>query len=83
MVESGDWRLQGQERYLHGVQLIRREWRVYPENPKWDHDHCAFCWAKFAALPEAEHVGYCTLDEYHWICATCFEDFREKFAWQL
>ena len=83
MVDPGDWRLQGQEKYLQGAQLMRRAWRPYPKKPDWDHDHCAFCWAKFSAAPDDEHEGYCTLDEYHWICATCFEDFREMFAWRL
>jgi len=27
--------------------------------------------------------GYCTLDEYHWICPECFRDFREMFGWQV
>jgi len=27
--------------------------------------------------------GYCTEDEYRWVCGTCFEDFRERFEWRL
>jgi hypothetical protein len=37
----GDWRLdRGQEAYLRGATLARKPFRG-------EHDHCAFCWAKF------------------------------------
>jgi hypothetical protein len=42
---KSDWRLTGQEGYLKGATLVRKPYRVYSE--KWEHDHCAFCWAKF------------------------------------
>ena len=29
------------------------------------------------------HEGYCTLDDYRWICARCFADFQELFDWRL
>jgi hypothetical protein len=29
------------------------------------------------------HVGYTTPDEYHWICDSCFNDFREEFGWRV
>jgi len=44
-MEQNDWRLGGQDRYLKGVTLLRRAYTRYREG--WDHDHCAFCWAKF------------------------------------
>jgi hypothetical protein len=83
--DSADWRIQGQERYLTGAVLTLRPYRRYSENPDWDHDHCEFCWAKFMVedLPEVLHEGYCTLDEYRWICSTCFADFRERFVWTV
>ena len=85
MVDSEDWRLQGQEDYLAGAELVRRAYRRIPSHPNRDHDHCAFCWAKFMVedQPEVLHEGYCTLDEYHWICARCFEDFKQRFAWRV
>jgi len=85
MVRHDDWRLQGQDRYLQGVTLVRRPYRRYSKNPNWDHDHCEFCGAKFMLgdLPDVLHEGYATIDDYHWICETCFEDFRERFAWQV
>ena len=80
-----DWRLQAQHKYLQGVPLVRRTYRRYAKNPDWDHDHCAFCWAKFVegVAPDALQVGYCTPDEYHWVCDTCFHDFKDQFGWQV
>ena len=85
MTDKADWRLQGQERYLKGATLIHRRYRRYPKNPERDHDHCAFCWAKFMVEdhPGVLHIGYATTDDYHWICEGCFEDFKEMFGWQV
>jgi hypothetical protein len=76
-----DWRLGGQERYLKGATLLKRTYRPYPKNHNWDHDHCAFCWAKFMVAddPKVLHEGYCTEDEKHWVCAKCFSDFKVAF----
>jgi len=78
-----DWRLQGQERYLHGALLHRAQWTR--PRPDWDHDHCEFCWAKFAEedLPDVLHEGYTTPDRYRWICGTCFRDFADRFGWRV
>ena len=85
MPSPTDWRRRGQEDYLLGKTLLHRTYRQYPANPSWDHDHCEFCWAKFMVGddPDVLHVGYCTEDEYHWICETCFEDFKEEFRWRV
>ncbi|MBI4617234.1 MAG: hypothetical protein HY720_26715 [Planctomycetes bacterium] len=85
MVDLSDWRLTGQENYLLEVELQWRTYRRYPKNPAWDHDHCSFCWATFMVEehPGVLHEGFCTLDEYHWICADCFDDFRELFRWRV
>ena len=40
-----DWRLRGQEDYLQGATLLRKQYRAWSED--WEHDHCEFCWAKF------------------------------------
>lgn len=84
-VDPADRRLQGQQRYLKGATLVRRAYRRYAKNPYWDHDHCEFCSAKFTveALPDTLQEGYATLDEYHWVCPTCFEDFKDLFAWTV
>jgi hypothetical protein len=85
MSDPADWRLMGQEKYLLGVDLIRRSSRQYAKNPGWDHDHCAFCTAKFMLgdMPDALQEGYCTLNGYYWICMICFDDFRERFGWRV
>ena len=82
MIQDDDWRLQGRERYLKGVTPYWREYSRYSET--WDHDHCAFCWAKFcvaSACPDSLQEGYATEDNYRWICEKCFEDFKEMFEW--
>lgn len=81
-----DWRLRGQENFLRGKTLHRSTYKQRSET--WDHDHCAFCWAKFMerdypGYPANLHVGYTTEDEYHWICEQCFCDFRDRFEWHL
>jgi hypothetical protein len=80
-VAETDWRLWGQEKYLTGATLLHRRWSQLSEG--WDHDHCAFCWATFMSdeHPNALHEGWTTPDEDHWICETCFRDFRERFHW--
>ena len=85
MVDSSDWRLTNQMKYLSGLPLVRRCYRRYPKNPEWDHDHCSFCWAEFAEddRPEVLHEGYATQDDYYWICVECFSDFKEMFAWTV
>ena len=82
---ESDWRLHGQKRYLADAHLTWRHYRRYEKNPEWDHDHCEFRWATFAVedLPDVLHEGYCTPDDYRWICKTCFEDFRVRFRWTL
>jgi hypothetical protein len=81
--QQEDWRLQGQKEDLHRVKLYWRRYTRY--SPTWDHDHCRFCWAKFMVedYPDVLHDGYSTEDQYHWVCATCFEDFKEKFQWDV
>ena len=63
-----------------GVMLFRRPWKAKSDN---DHDHCAFCWDKFAEYNGCLHEGYCTEDGREWICEACFSDFRERFGWKV
>lgn len=85
MADDIDWRLQGQERYLHRAVLRRRLYRPDPEKPDRDHDHCEFCWAKFIVeiLPDVLHTGYCTEAKDRWICDQCFADFSDRFQWTV
>jgi hypothetical protein len=85
MNKPTDWRLTNQEKYLMGVTLVRRQYRRYPKNPEWDHDHCEFCGATFMVEDAGDvlHEGYSTLDDYRWICDQCFQDFKERFVWRV
>lgn len=87
-----DWRLTNQASWLTGATFRRKPYRAWSE--RWEHDHCAFCWAKFAdesaAIPDALSEGWAVVawgprrrDDYHWVCPTCFEDFRDRFGWQV
>ena len=82
MADDKDWRLTNQEKYLTGVSLVRRRYEPIPPN---DHDHCEFCWKKFMVqdYPDVLHEGYATLDNYRWICESCFRDFHKRFRWQI
>lgn len=82
-VTDDDWRLRGQERYLANATLFWRPWRQ--SRLGWDHDHCAFCWVKFAEfdLPGILHEGYTTDDEYYWVCGHCAKDFGNRFKFTL
>ncbi|HUC25784.1 MAG TPA: hypothetical protein VMA73_24005 [Streptosporangiaceae bacterium] len=79
-----DWRLMGQEAYLQGRQLTLQVWHPYREG--WDHDHCAFC-QRHISVPlacddeNAVDRGHATEDRYHWVCESCFADFRTRFSW--
>lgn len=81
MIEKDDWRLQGQEKYLTEVKLIRTPFA--PLSKTWDHEHCEFCWAKFSNHEDDLHNGYVTEDKRTWICPECYEDFKEMFRWEL
>ncbi|HTR54753.1 MAG TPA: hypothetical protein VMJ10_28880 [Kofleriaceae bacterium] len=79
--KDDDWRLRGQEKYLHGASWTWKTYRRYRDN--WEHDHCSFCWAKLTepGTDGEAHEGYSTKNDYYWVCATCFDDFKERFAW--
>lgn len=85
-VATDDWRRQGQESYLAGRSVRWATWT--PFRVGWDHDHCEFCHAEISDRPIDDHTefndGWVTADDgYHWICATCFEDFRVAFDWKV
>lgn len=66
---------------LAGVTLVHQPWES--ANPQNDHDHCAFCWAKFADYDDCLHEGYSTEKREDWICEACFTDFRDRFQWRV
>ena len=64
------------------------EWRAWSsEKPDWDHDHCEFCWVHFGDHifsddADTQLEGWGTPDGDHWVCRTCFADFRDAFQFQ-
>lgn len=80
--EPSDWRLTNQQNYLMGEALNYKE--NSKRTSKTDHDHCEFCFQKFADSGEDTiQEGYATLDDYRWICPTCFNDFKEQFRFEV
>ena len=78
VMEENDWRLTNQINYLYNKTLIKSKYQPYREG--WEHDHCEFCSERIDVnSPEA----YCTEDKYHWICADCYNDFKDMFKWNL
>ena len=78
MVDKNDWRLTNQMNYLKQAKLIHKKY--HSKSSSSDHDHCEFCWEKFE---NGKVEGYCTLDNYHWICDKCFDDFKDMFEWKI
>lgn len=61
MQGDNDWRLQGQERYLQGVTIKWKRYRA--QSPKSEHEHCAFCSAKFMDPSfSSDHAAAVTAD---------------------
>ena len=75
-----DWRLNGQEQFLLGVKLIKKRFISCGYH---DHEHCDFCWDKISEEKEDLNFGYCMEDEHHWVCETCFNDFKDRFKWTI
>ena len=81
-MENSDWRLQGQDKYLLAKALTFKKYT--DRKTITDHDHCEFCTAKFSeTIPDCLRSGYTTTDDYHWVCETCYTDFKELFKWTI
>lgn len=83
MAGKDGWQIMGQEGYLFGKDLY---WRKYkPFSDSWEHDHCTFCFEKFADedISDVLHEGFTTEDNHYWICRECYEDFKQVFQWQV
>lgn len=83
MTDEKDWRLNGQEKFLTGVQFQKKQYQA--PSPKWDHAHCEFCWAKFMETEGKDILleGYVSQDGENWICSQCFSDFQESFQFKV
>lgn len=77
---QNDWRITNQMNFLYRAILKKTE---FVRSEKRDHEHCEFCFGKFGESKDLLHIGYCTLDDYHWICSECFEDFHKMFEWKI
>ena len=82
-MDGQDWRLQGQEPYLQGATLHKAPYS--PASQSNDHDHCESCQGKFTVHGNDDSLseGYCTPDGGRWVCPTCFDDFHERFNFQV
>ena len=82
MIGPNDWRLQGQEKYLTGRELILKKYT--PLSKVWEHEHCEFCSEKISEYDGDLHEGYVTADTLRtWICPECYEDFKDMFSWKI
>ena len=81
MCNNEGWRLFGQEKYLQNETLTFKKWT--PRHKDNDHDHCAFCFEKISNIQNTLNYGYVTTNGQTWICEKCFNDFKEKFNWQV
>ena len=95
VLDTTDWRLCGQEKWLSNEKLIKEDVAIFYKARKeewdgknpfdlWDHDHCDFCYEKFMIETAIEQpFAYRSQDYNAWICETCYNDFKEKFNWKL
>ena len=83
MPNERDWRLSFQSEHLRSETFVQKTWTQ--TRPDWDHDHCAFCWAKMGpeSMPDVLHQGFSTADEYDWVCPKCFADFKDELQLKL
>ena len=75
--DKEDWRYRGQAEYLDHKVLL---WMSFTAR---DHDHCEFCMARFGYGETDLRKGYCTKDQYYWICEDCYNDFKHMFDWKV
>ena len=61
-----DWRLANQEKYLKNKLLQLKDYKERKTST--DHDHCEFCFDKFSEDSQDVHRGYCTEEDYYWMC---------------
>lgn len=78
MSYKDDWRITDQEDYLMNTVFFKAN---FNEKAKREHEHCCFCWEKFSKTDLNE--GFCTIDGKYWVCETCFNDFKERFKFEL
>jgi hypothetical protein len=60
-------------------------WSRYTQpSPTWDHDHCHFCFRRFAeyeaGYDDSIEYGYTTLDRFNWLCKECFDKHNDQYG---
>ena len=87
---AADSRLRSPRDRLRDARLRWKRYRRWTST--WRHGSCEFCRTEFSESgePGTLHSGYSVLgagpagqDDYSWVCAVCFEDFRDRFAWTV
>ncbi|MDX6514525.1 MAG: hypothetical protein QOH73_191 [Gaiellaceae bacterium] len=94
---NADWRLTTQEEYLGAASFVRKPYSAWTETWDHDHCEFCWAKFMEAGSPAVEPhpphdsaltEGYAAIgtgpkgeNDYHWVCETCFEDFRERFGW--
>ena len=85
MIEKDDWRLEFGKNpdFYKKYKWSLQKWTQTREH--WDHDHCEFCNSKFMDLekPGILRQGWTDEEQTYWICQECFEDFKEKYKWNI
>lgn len=76
-----EWRLTNQEEYLMSIKW--KYIKYIPGSDISDHEHCEFCWETFSKYDGDLHEGYNSEDEQYWVCEKCFNDFKERFHWEI
>ena len=74
-----DWRRQGQEKYLRGLEFSPHRYAEAADPLA--HDHREFCYRKFSHAPGDLREGYATPDLSRWVCPRCHAEFEEEFGW--
>ena len=81
-----DWRSRlPHDDHLHGLEWCRSQYAQ--PSPTWDHDHCEFCWRRFAEpdkFADAIPSGWTDVErQFHWVCEDCFQYFRQQYEWKV
>jgi len=64
------------------VKLLGRgeEYLTDERCKEWWHRHCGFCWKTITT--DMREECYCSENGSYWICAGCFNDFKDRFEWK-
>lgn len=66
----------------HGSIFQKLEYRSTANS---DHEHCSICFEKISDDPrcQCETSGFYCKESGDWLCANCFNDFKERFNWTI